>query len=119
MKIEFTARHFKATEKVKEYAEKKVNKLNKYFDRINNCSIILGYVKKNSKIAEIKIHVYKTILSVSEDTDDIYKSIDRAVEKLERKILRYKTKHNKISHEKLSEKIEEPEINEEKNDEHA
>ena len=94
MRITITARHSKAPEELKEYAEKEVKKLKKYYDGIIDCEIILDYVK-NIKIVEINISVYGTVLNSVVENKDIYKSIDEAVNKLERRIIKYKEKWKK------------------------
>jgi len=91
MRINFTARHFKAPEKLKEFSEKKVSKLKKYYDSIIECDIILSY-EKTTQVAEISIRVYSQTLCVVEKSDDIFKSIDVAVDKLERQLKKYKGK---------------------------
>ena len=92
MRINFTARHYKPSERLKEYAQNEVKRLEKYYDGIIDCDIILDY-QKDIQIAEIIVSVYGSKLTVKEKTDDIYKSIDFAVTKLERKLKKYKQKH--------------------------
>ena len=94
MRITITARHSKASDKLKEFAEKEVRRLKKYYDGIIDCEIILDYVKIN-QIAEINIGVYGTVLNSVVQSDDVYKSIDEAVTKLERQLEKYKEKWKK------------------------
>jgi len=91
MRINFTARHFKAPEQLKEFSEKKVSKLKKYYDNIIECEITLSY-EKLTQVAEISVRVYSQTLCVVEKSDDIFKSIDAAVDKLERQLKKYKGK---------------------------
>ena len=91
MRINFTARHYKPSPRLKKYAQNEVLRLEKFYDGIINCEIVLDY-QKDIQIAEIHITVYGQKLTVVEKTDDIYKSIDFAVEKMERKLKRYKEK---------------------------
>lgn len=92
MRVNFTARHYKSSKRLKDYAENEVQKLTKFYNGIIDCDIILDY-QKELQIAQVSINVFGTRLSVTEKTDDIYKSIDTAVEKLERQLKRYKEKH--------------------------
>ena len=92
MRINFTARHYKPSKRLKEYAQNEVKRLEKYYDGIVDCDIILDY-QKDIQIAEVIINVYGSKLTVTEKTDDIYKSIDSAVSKLERQLKKYKGKH--------------------------
>jgi len=94
MRISFTARHYKPSKRLKEHAENEMQKLEKFYDGIIGCDIILDY-QKEIQIAELHCIVHGQTLTVVEKTDEIYKSIDKAVEKMERKLKRYKEKKNK------------------------
>ncbi len=102
MQITFTARHFKASESLKSYAENEVNRLNKFFEGIVDCDIILSK-ERNNNIAEISLKVSSGVLSVKESSEDFYKSIDLAVDKLERQIKKFKDKIHSYSHKKINE----------------
>ncbi len=91
MQVRFTARHYKSPDRLKEYAEKKVQKLEKYYDGIINCEVILDY-EKLLQVAEINLDVYNQRLVAIEKSEDVYKSIDLAVDKLKRQLKRYKEK---------------------------
>lgn len=91
MRISFTARHYKPSERLKEYAQSEALRLEKFYDGIISCDIVLDY-QKDIQIAEINLTVYGQKLTVVEKTDEIYKSIDKAIEKMERKLKRYKEK---------------------------
>ena len=91
MRISFTSRHFKATKRLRGYAEERARSLKKFYDGIIDCDIVLDY-EKLDQIAEIAIKVYGQRLVAIEKSDDIFKSIDLAVEKLERQVKKYKGK---------------------------
>ena len=92
MRVNFTARHYKSSQRLKDYAQNEVRKLEKIYDGIIDCDIILDY-QKDIQIAEIIVNVFGTKLTVTEKTADIYKSIDIAVTKVERQLKKYKEKH--------------------------
>ena len=114
MQITFTARHFKATESLKKYIDTEVERLQKFFDGIVDCDVVLEK-ERNNHIADISLKISNGVLAVKESSDDFYKSIDLAVGKLERQIKKYKGKIRSHSHEKIndvllsSEKVEEGE----------
>jgi len=97
MNVQITARHFKAHEGLKQYALSQVSTLKKYYDGIVNGTIILRYEKLRDsvKIAEINLAVFGTNLVAVEKSEDFYKSIDNAVGKLERQLIKYKSKRRK------------------------
>ncbi|MFH1853095.1 MAG: ribosome-associated translation inhibitor RaiA [Candidatus Neomarinimicrobiota bacterium] len=91
MVIEFTARHFKAPDQLKEYAEEEMNRLHHYYDRITQGQIILAH-ENNSFWAEINLSVPHEKLNVRESSDNITKSIDQAVSTMITRIKKYKDK---------------------------
>jgi len=105
MRISFTARHFKPSDRLKEYATSEVARLKKYYDDILDVEIILDYVKQ-SQLAELVVKVHGQSLAVEEKSEDMYKSINLAVEKLERKLLKYKEKMRQFENERIVENIE-------------
>ena len=46
MQINFTSRHFKATKRLRSYAEERVSSLSKFYDNIIECDIILDHEKR-------------------------------------------------------------------------
>jgi putative sigma-54 modulation protein len=94
MNIKFTARHFRPRPDVKEHAIEQVRKLAKFYDGIVSASVVLSYERATNsvKTAEINLHVYGTVLSATEKSDDYTKSVDAATEKLTVQLAKYKTK---------------------------
>jgi putative sigma-54 modulation protein len=94
MNIKFTARHFRPRPGVREHALEQVRKLGKFYDGIVSASVVLSYERATNSLknAEINLHVYKTVLSATEKSDDYVKSIDAAAEKLTSQLSKYKTK---------------------------
>jgi putative sigma-54 modulation protein len=94
MNVQFTARHFKAHEGLKQYALSQVSTLTKYFDGIVNGNVVLQFERQKDsvKVAEINLAVYGTHLTAVEKSEDFYKSIDLAVGKMERQLVKYKGK---------------------------
>lgn len=91
MKIEITARNFRLTTKTQEYVENELNRLEKLYDGIIDCQVILEKIK-NDNIAHIILRVYKKNLVTKDTSDEMFKSIDGAAEKLRRRLKKYKQK---------------------------
>ena len=91
MNITTTARHYQLTPALKEYAETKIQQLTKYFDNIVNAHIIFALEKYRHSV-EASIHVNGKDFNSREESEDMYVSVDRVVEKLERQIQKYKGK---------------------------
>jgi len=100
MKIEITARNFRLGIKLEKYVEDELNKLEKLYDGIIDCQVILEKIK-NDNIAEIIMQVYKKILVTKDTSDEMFKSIDGAAEKLRRRLKKYKQKLRDFDHETI------------------
>ncbi|MCH7954400.1 MAG: ribosome-associated translation inhibitor RaiA [Candidatus Marinimicrobia bacterium] len=100
MKIEITARNFRLGIKLEKYVEDELNRLEKLYDGIIDCQVILEKIK-NDNIAEIILRVYKKILVTKDTTDEMFKSIDGAAEKMRRRLKKYKQKLTDYDHETL------------------
>jgi len=91
MNISTTARHYDLAPALKDYAEGKVHHLKRYFDHIVNAHVVFSLEKYRHKV-EISLHVNgKDFVSV-EESDDMYASVDGAVDKLETQLRRFKEK---------------------------
>ncbi|MFV0467340.1 MAG: ribosome hibernation-promoting factor, HPF/YfiA family [Dysgonomonas sp.] len=95
MDIRIQSVHFDATEKLKDFASKKVTKLEKYSDEIISAEIILKVIKpevSNNKDAAIKLNVKNGDLFANKTADSFEEAIDLSVEALEKQLIKYKEK---------------------------
>ena len=83
------------SDSLKARAEKKLSKMSRYFDSEAEALIHFRQQKGNRNICEITVSVRGLILRAEEVSNDMYLSIDRAVDKLESQIRRYRTKMDK------------------------
>lgn len=99
MDMHITARHFKAHETLRSYAFSAINKLEKHYDGIISASLILSFEKSlNSiKAAELIVNVQGVVLKSLEKSPEYTKSIDAAVDKIERQLQKYKSKKHEKS----------------------
>ena len=91
MKVTVIAKNIELTAALKEIVEKKVNKLEKYFDPNVEARVTLS-VQKSRHIIEVTIPFNGFILRGEESTSDMYKSLDLVEEKIERQIRKQKTR---------------------------
>ncbi len=94
MNITFTARRFRPHADIKEHALDEVKKLGKFYDGIVSANIILSFERATNSVkkSEINLHVYGTVLSATEKSEDFIKSIDKSVAKLTLQLNKYKSK---------------------------
>ncbi len=94
--------NIEVTKAIRDYAEKRVSKLEKYFSESQEATAYVNlkvYPDKTAK-AEVTIPLSFLVLRAEDTTDDLYKSIDFVVDKLERQVRKYKTKINRKSRER-------------------
>jgi putative sigma-54 modulation protein len=91
MNVEITGRHVVITPAIRAYVLKKLGKFTKIFGDDINFHVIIG-VEKERQTAEILLKSKMLELTGKGQSDDLYNSIVRAIEKLERQALKHKNK---------------------------
>ena len=94
MKLELIGKNLTVTDALKNQAEKKFAKLEKYFSDDVNVRAVFSHIKTNQKV-EATVFLKGSTLRAEEATDDMYASIDKVIDVLERQIRKYKTKIKK------------------------
>ena len=90
--VKVTGRHVSITEAIKNYAVNKIEHLHLDYPRIIEAHVILD-VEKHRHFAEVILHCNNHItIEASEETDDMYASIDAVASKVARQMRKYKTK---------------------------
>lgn len=91
MKIQINEKKVSLPDNVHAYAEKKVSKLDRYFQDDAEAFVAFSVEKTRNKV-ELTVHAAKTIFRASESTSDMFASIDAAVSDIERQIRKNKTR---------------------------
>ena len=90
MKIKITGHHTHASPKLRDYIIEKTEALERFFDRIVSVDVVLS-VEKERHIADF--HAYLTnrkTINAREESTDMYASIDTAIDRLKRQLVRFK-----------------------------
>ncbi len=94
MKIKITGKELKITEAINDYVEKKLDRIDKYFE--NSEAEVTLRTEKTEQIAEIYVTANgEKYRAVTEDKD-MYASIDKDIDILEGQIRKTKTKKEKM-----------------------
>ena len=94
MKIKITGKELKITEAINDYVEKKLERIDKYFEDAK--AEVTLRTEKNEQIAEIYVVANgEKYRAVTEDKD-MYASIDKDIDILEGQIRKAKTKKEKM-----------------------
>jgi|GEM_PF-90952 len=92
MNITITGRHLTVTETLQEYAERKIEKLEQYFQQLIDAHVIL-YLEKLDRGAEVVINGDGIQFHGREKAETFFSAIDLLVDKMEKQIVKYKEKH--------------------------
>lgn len=87
--------HFDADQKLLDYIQKKCDKLDQFFDHIQDGSVYLRIEKQGEpslKSVEIKVNVPHDVLISKEEAFTFEEATDLATDNLKRQVIRYKDK---------------------------
>lgn len=94
MKIKITGKELKITEAINDYVEKKLDRIDKYFDDAE--ADVTLKTEKNAQIAEICVIANSEKFRAVTEDKDLYASIDKDIDILEGQIRKFKTKKEKM-----------------------
>ena len=95
MKFIYASKDMAVSDSLKSRAEKKLSKLERYFREEPEVTIRFKVQKGARHIAEVTMNAGGVMLRAEESSNDMYLSIDHAVDKLESQIRRHRTKLEK------------------------
>jgi putative sigma-54 modulation protein len=98
--VQVYGRNIEVTDRILDYAKKKVSKLDRFLSDIDEARVDLAYVKSarsaaDRQVAQITIRGKGYILRAEERSDDVFTAMDSALEKLQRQMERFKGKRQK------------------------
>ncbi|MGA9399029.1 MAG: ribosome-associated translation inhibitor RaiA [Anaerolineaceae bacterium] len=99
VKVDIYAKNMEISERINKYVTEKANKLDRFLADIDEVRVDLSVIKTarsatDRQVAQITIRGKRGyVLRTEERSEDLYTSFDRALDKLQRQIERYKGKH--------------------------
>lgn len=91
MRLEVRGKNIEVTDALREYATKRLSKLERYIDDVRDAQVALSVEGEDHKV-EVTIPLNGIILRGEETNEDMYTAIDMVEEKLEKQIDKYKTR---------------------------
>jgi putative sigma-54 modulation protein len=97
LEVDIYGKNIEITDRIREYVDKKVSKLDRYLSGIEEARVDLSNIKSarnasDRQVAQITVYGKGFILRSEERADDIFAAIDIALDKMQRRIERYKGK---------------------------
>ena len=88
MEVRFVQRGANVDDKLRDYMEKKISRLEKFFRKILNCQIVVTHHKGSFNV-ETTANANGVILRAEEDATDMRTAFDQSLKNLERRIKKY------------------------------
>lgn len=107
MQVLVTFRHVAPSGALRDYAEEKVQRIEKYVRRVNEAHVILS-VDKRRHTAEITLNAARHTLTATEETSDLYAAIDLAIAKIESQAKKISAKQKDRKHAKSAKEVAAP-----------
>jgi len=96
MNLTISGHHLELTPAIREYVQAKLERIKRHFDHVIDAAVILTVDKLSEKEkrqkAEINLHLRGTYLHVESIAQDLYAAIDALIDKLDRQVIKYKSK---------------------------
>jgi putative sigma-54 modulation protein len=95
MEIIISFRHLHSNEAIKEYVEEKMARLQKYVETPLDVHVVLSLERKYRHRVDVMFTINGVVINAHEVMDDMYAAIDKILDKLERRLIRYRGKLKK------------------------
>jgi putative sigma-54 modulation protein len=89
MEVRFVTRNADASEDLKDLMEKKLFKIEKFFNKISDVQVVLDY-KRGMNIVEITANVNGLVMRGEDYSPDMRKAFDKSLKNIERQVKRHK-----------------------------
>jgi putative sigma-54 modulation protein len=97
MNLTISGHHIEVTPAIREYVVSKLSKIKRHFDHVIDVNVIVSVDKLEHK-AELNLHMRGKDIHVTAIESNLYASIDSLVSKLDRQVLKHKSKIQNHSH---------------------
>ena len=98
MEIQVTGRHVEVPQEVRDYAQDKVGKLPRYYDRVHEIEVVFDRESEQFTAEVIVRADHRHAFVATETGPDTFALIDLCVEKLERQLTKHKEKRRNRKH---------------------
>lgn len=107
MRLQINAVHFSADQKLLDFVQRKLDKLDTYYDRITGAEVFLmldgaSSNKVRDKVVEVRLSIPGKEIFVSEQDKSFESATDRLVDVLKDKLVRFKQKRNGHSSQEIT-----------------
>lgn len=105
MNLTISGHHLELTPAIREYVHTKLERIRRHFDHVIDAAVILTVdnltEKEKRQRAEITLRLRGKDVHVESFAEDLYAAIDTLIDKLDRQVIKYKTKIQDHQHEAI------------------
>jgi putative sigma-54 modulation protein len=105
MNLTISGHHLEVTPAIRSYVQSKLERINRHFDQVIDMAVILTVdnltEKEKRQKAEVTLRVSGKALYAESVSGDLYAAIDTLTDKLDRQVLKHKTKVQDHNHEAI------------------
>jgi putative sigma-54 modulation protein len=102
MNLTISGHHLEVTPAIREYLQAKLERIRRHFDHVIDIAVILAVdnlpEKEKRQRAEITLRLRGKDVHVASLAQDLYAAIDLLIDKLDRQVLKYKTRTQDHQH---------------------
>lgn len=98
MNLSIIGRHLEVTPAIREYVMNKMARISRHFDNVIDTQVILS-IERLKHTAEITMRVRGKDIHCEANDENLYGAIDLLADKIDRQVIKYKTKLQDHSHE--------------------
>jgi putative sigma-54 modulation protein len=103
MNLTISGHHLEVTPSLRSYVTSKLDRIVRHFDQVVDVKVLLTVEKQKEKEgrqrAECNIHCKGTDMFAESSNADLYAAVDELVDKLDRQVVRHKTRLQEHHHE--------------------
>jgi putative sigma-54 modulation protein len=105
MNLTISGHHLELTPAIREYVQNKLERIKRHFDHVIDIAVILTIdnlpEKEKRQKAEINLRLRGKDLHAESIAQDLYAAIDMLIDKLDRQVIKYKTKLQDHQHDAI------------------
>ncbi|NGM86680.1 ribosome-associated translation inhibitor RaiA [Parapusillimonas sp. SGNA-6] len=98
MNLSITGRHLDITPAIREYVTNKLARVSRHFDNVIDTQVILSIDRLNHT-ADVTMRLRGKDIHCQATDENLYAAIDLLVDKIDRQVIKYKTKVQNHAHE--------------------
>ncbi len=98
MNLSITGRHLELTPAIREYVHSKLSRVGRRFDNVIDSQVLLS-TERLQHTAEVTMRLPGKDLHCAASDENLYAAIDLLSDKIDRQVIKYKTKAHNHAHE--------------------